>query len=434
MADDELLAPGFTTDPYWWDAAPREPADGDAVPPARADVAIVGSGHTGLAAALTLARAGRSVVVFEADAPGYGASTRNAGYVGRTLYAKFGKLEKRYGTARAVALSREGIAANDFVSDLIEREQLACHYVRNGRFVAAETPRDYDIMAKDYANLVRHVGLQVDMVPRADQRRELGSDRYHGGAVVHGTGTLHPGLWHRELLDRTRKAGVAVIGRTPVTGVRREGDGFEVATPRGRISARNVIVATNGYTGTAAPAIRRRVVPVGAFMIATEPLGQDRAAAMLPALRPMIDSKINIYWARLSPDGERMLFGARTGIDDGPLTAKARKLRAHMAEVFPELATVKVTHCWTGNMGFTFDLLPHHGAIDGVHYAAGFCGVGIPMGSYLGHKTALKVLGARDAGTAFDDLPFPTRPLYNGNPWFLPPLLAYWNIRDRLGR
>lgn len=431
---DGLLAPGFKTDPYWWDAAPPATGEPDAGPPATTDAVVVGSGHTGLSAALTLVRAGRATIVLDAEAPGHGASTRNAGYVGRTLYAKFRKLEKRYGTAKAAALAREGIAANEFVAALIEREQLACRYVACGRFIAAETTRHYDAMAREFEALGRHVPIRVDMVPRAEQRREIASDRYAGGAVLHATGALHPGLYHRELMDRVKRAGARVLGHTPVTGIVRDGDRFTVATPKGTVSAGKVIVATNGYTGNATPALRRRIVPVSAYMIATEPLGAERMAALLPTLRTMIDTKINIFWARPSPDGERMLFGARTGIDDGPLEHKAARLHEHMLEVFPQLAGTRLSHCWTGNMGFTFDLLPHHGTIDGVHFAAGFCGVGIPMGSFLGHKTALKVLGERDAATAFDDLPFPTRPFYTGRPWFLPPLLAYWGLSDRLAR
>ncbi|MGH6718021.1 MAG: NAD(P)/FAD-dependent oxidoreductase [Alphaproteobacteria bacterium] len=431
---DGLFAPGFKTEPYWWDAAPPEAPDPEARLPEKADAIVIGSGHTGLSAALTLTRAGRETLVLEAEAPGHGASTRNAGYVGRTLYSKFSKLEKRYGTGKAAALAREGIGANEFVAGLIEREQLACSYVACGRFVAAATAGHYDTMAREYAALARHVPIKVDMVPRAEQRREIASDHYRGGAVLHGTGALHPGLFHRELLDRTRRAGARVVGHAPVTAIVRDGAGFALATPKGATRAGAVVVATNGYTGGATPALRRRIIPVAAFMIATEPLGATRLDALLPSLRTMIDSKINIYWARRSPDGERLLFGARTGIDDGPLETKARKLHGHMIEVFPQLHGVRLSHCWTGNMGFTFDLLPHHGVLDGVHYAAGFCGVGIPMGSYLGHKAALKVLGDKGATTAFDGLPFPTRPFYAGNPWFLPPLLAVWGLRDRLGR
>jgi glycine/D-amino acid oxidase-like deaminating enzyme len=427
---DHLFAADFKTDPYWWDAAPR-PAPVEAALPARADVAIVGSGHTGLSAALTLARAGRQVVVLEAETPGHGASTRNAGYIGRTLYSKFTKLEKRLGTAKAAALTREGVAAHEYIVHLIEREQLACGFEYRGRFIAADTPSHYDTMARELEAVRRIAPMEGHMVPRSEQRSEIGSDYYHGGQVLMGTGALHPGLYQSELMDRVVRAGAAVHGRTPVTGIAREDDGFTVRTARGSLVARDVIVATNGYTGAPTPHLRRRIIPVAAYMIATEPLGEAGVAKLLPTRRTMIDSKINIFWARPSPDGTRLLFGARTGIDDGDLRRKAVLLHGHMTEVYPELASTRVTHCWTGNMGFTFDLLPHTGVVDGVHFATGFCGVGLPMGTWLGHKAAQKVLGHKDGATPFDDLPFPTRPFYSGNPWFLGPLLRYYAWRDR---
>ncbi len=427
---EHLFAANFKTDPYWWDAAPR-PGPGDAPLPAKVDVVVVGSGHTGLSAALTLARAGRQVAVLEAEVPGYGASTRNAGYVGRTLYAKFTKLEKTFGTRKATELVREGVTAHEYIVRLIEQEQLDCKFEYRGRFIAAETPAHYDAMAKELEALGKVAPMDSHMVPRAEQRSEIGSDYYHGGQVLMGTGALHPGLYQSALMDRVARAGAVVHGHTPVTAIRREAQGFTVETPRGRVAARDVIVATNGYTGRPTPHLRRRVIPVAAYMIATEPLGEGGVARLLPTRRPMIDSKRNIFWARSSPDGGSLLFGARTGIDDGDLRQKAVLLHRHMVEVYPELAAVRMTHCWTGNMGFTFDLLPHAGVVDGVHFATGFCGVGLPMGTWLGHKSALRVLGDGAGRTPFDDLPFPTRPFYDGRPWFLGPLLRYYAWRDR---
>jgi len=430
--DHPLFAPGFKTEPYWWDAAPR-PSPDAAPLPAKVDVAVVGSGQTGLTAALTLARGGRSVAVLEAGPLGHGASTRNAGYVGRTLYAKFPKLLAKYGQAKAVALSSEALAANDYTAGLIESEQIACGYVACGRFIAAPSAKAYDRMARDLEVTLRHVkGLQGHMVPKAEQRAEAGTDHYHGGQVLQGTGALHPGLYQQGLMDRARSAGAILMGHCPVEAIDRNGQGFAVRTPKGTLAARDVVVATNGYTGKPTPLLRRRLIPVPAFQIATEPLAPDLLARLFPTRRTLIDTKINIYWARLSPDGTRIIFGARTGIDDGPLENKARRLHACMTEVFPELATTRLSHVWTGNMGFTFDLLPHVGVIEGVHYAAGFCGVGIPMGTYLGHKAALRVLGRPGAATAFDDLPFPTRPLYDGRPWFLPAVLGWYGLKDRL--
>ncbi|MGH6952644.1 MAG: NAD(P)/FAD-dependent oxidoreductase, partial [Alphaproteobacteria bacterium] len=183
MTTEPVLAPGFKTTPYWWlDAPPRELPD--SAVPAETDVAIVGSGYTGLSAALTLARAGRRVHVLEAEHPGFGASTRNSGFVGRELRLKFSVLARRYGIERAAALAREAVAANTYVVELIRGEQIRCHYVACGRFVAAATPAHYEALARELALARRHVGLDGEMVARPEQHREIGSDLYHGGMVL----------------------------------------------------------------------------------------------------------------------------------------------------------------------------------------------------------------------------------------------------------
>lgn len=178
----------------------------------------------------------------------------------------------------------------------------------------------------------------------------------------------------------------------------------------------------------------RRILPVPAYMIVTEPLGPALMKSVLPTGRTLIDSKVNIFWSRPTPDGERLIFGSRTGMREDDLRVKAGQIRGDMLKVFPQLEDVRVSHCWTGNMGFTFDKLPHTGSHEGVEFAMGLCGVGIPMGTYLGHKTALRVLGDPAAATAFDGRPFPTRPFYTGKPWFLPLVIAWYRLRDRLAR
>ena len=432
---DALFTADFKATPYWWDAAPRLALPETPIP-ARADAVVVGSGQVGLSAALTLARAGREVVVLEAEEAGHGASTRNAGYVGRSLWSKFAALEAELGATEAKALCNEAVATHHYVVNLIEEEQIACHLTLCGRFIAAETPGQYAMLERELALMTKH-GVEFDgeMVPAAEQHREIGSDYYCGGMVLRGTGALHPGLFHQGLLERVLSAGATVIDRTPVLGIERQRDaGFSVTTPRGGIAVGDVIVATNGYTGRPTPWIARRMIPVPAYMIATEPLGAEMMKRLLPSGRTLIDSKVNIFWARPSPDGERLLFGCRTGMREDDLKRKARQMHGDMLKVFPQLAGTRLSHCWTGNMGFTFDKLPHSGVHEGVHYATGLCGVGIPMGTYLGHKTALRVLGSRDAATAFEGRPFPTRPFYTGKPWFLPLMIAWLNLRDRLAR
>ena len=270
-----MTRPVFTEDarfePIWWEAAAPAPLDETPLP-AGVDVAVVGAGFTGLSAALALLRAGRSVLVLDAGVPGKGASTRNGGMIGSGHRVGLAQLIRRYGRQTALTLLKEGLAAQDFTMELIEREQIACQLVRSGRFRGAWRPADYEAMGRELDGLRRAIGLEADMVTRAEQHREAASDAYHGGVVYHRHGGLHPGLFHRGLLARVQAAGGAVAGRTPVTAVLPEAGGFQVTTPRGRISARDVVVATNGYTGALTPALQRRLVPVPSYMVATEPL------------------------------------------------------------------------------------------------------------------------------------------------------------------
>ncbi len=421
-------------EPYWWEAAPR-PSLAPAALPARADVAVIGSGFSGLSAALTLVRAGRSVVVLEAGAPGHGASSRNGGMCGGAFKVPFSALARRCGLARATAIYREGRAALDYLAELIEREQIHCHFARMGRFVGAWTPGHYETMAREGELLRKHVGLEAEMIPRREQHAEIDTDVYHGGRLIPGDGGLHPGLYHQGLLERATASGVDVAAETPATTIARDDGGFTVASPRGRLVARNVIVATNGYTGEATPRLRRRLVPVGSFMIATEPLAPALMARLIPRGRMLADSKRILYYFRPSPDGRRLLFGGRAAYGRSEdLRATGARLHRFMSRVFPELAGARITHSWGGNVAFTFDRLPHGGVRDGVHYALGYCGSGVVKATWLGHKAALNVLGAPEADSALWGGDFPTVPGYNGTPWFLAFVSAWYNVQDRLGR
>ncbi len=427
----DIFSGDFKETPYWWDLAPRPDVD-DSAPPGSADVVVIGSGNVGLSAALTLSRRGRDVLVLDAEAAGYGASTRNSGYLGRTLWFKYGDMVKKIGRETAGLFAREATIGHDFTASLIRDEQIACFYRNTGRFIAAPSKKAYEKLERDLEMMKADgVPVEADMIPPDRLDEEVASRLYHGGQVLHGNGVIHAGLYHQGLLDRARGQGARIIGYCPVTGINREREGFVVNTPKGRVQARDVVVATNGYTEKALPWHRRRIVPVSAFNVVTEALDPALMTKVLPNGRPMIENRNSPLWLRPTEDGTRLLFGGTTGEMKGSLKTKAEQLHAEMLRVVPDLEGTRLTHCWSGQVAFPFDFLPHNGFENGIHYAMGWCASGVPMGTYLGHKTALRILGDPDHRTPLTDRPFRSMPFYNGNPWFLPLIIAWLKHVDR---
>ncbi len=424
-----IFSPQPSFDPWWWEAAPPAATIARDVPSA-ADVAIIGAGYTGLSAALTLARAGRSVVVLDAGDPGEGASSRNGGMLGSGHKVSFAAMSARYGHATAVAIIKEGLASLAYTADLIRRENINCHFSQTGRFRAAFNAKHYDSLGREADFLRKEFGFEVDMVSRAEQHREVATDVYHGGCVYHQHGTLHPALFHKGLLDRVVAAGATVIGRTPVTTIERINGSFSVITDRTPLTVGNVIAATNGYTGTVTPQLRRRVVPVPSFIIATEPLSAETINELIPNGRMIVETRRLHCYYRISPDGRRMLFGGRASLLPMDTRKSAKRLYDIMAKLFPQLANVRISHSWTGFVAFSRDHLPHIGVNDGIHFAMGYCGSGVAMAPYLGYKTAQKILGSPEGKTAFDETKFAAIPLYSGRPWFLSFLDPYYRITD----
>lgn len=428
---DHPFHPDCKNEPYWWDASPR-PRLPPSAPPVRADAVVVGSGYTGLAAALVLARGGRDTVVLDAEDAGWGCSSRNGGQVGTGIKPSFDELSRRYGPARALAIRKEGHDALSFLAEFIAAEGMECGFQRVGRFEGAHNRKAYERLGRALERQPKELPTGAYMVPRAEQESELGTRRYRGGCVYPRHASLDPARYHLGLLERAMAAGARVVARCPATAIAAERDGFRVKTPLGAIAARKVIVATNGYTGALTPWLRRRVVPIGSYLIATEPIQAALMDRLMPRNRVVSDTRRLVYYYRASPDRRRILFGGRVATRETDPKVSAPRLHGAMSWLFPELAEVRIAHSWMGFVAYTFDTLPHIGTHEGVHYAMGYCGSGIALASYLGYRLGQRVLGRDEGRTAFDGLEHPTRPLYWGTPWFLAPTIAYYRLRDRL--
>lgn len=428
-----ILAPEFSATPWWWQhAAPYEtndePGGGDY------DVLVVGSGYAGLSCAHELARGGHSVAVLDAQRIGEGASTRAAGLLsGRAGVSKQIDLEALVGREHAARIFDEADEAYIYLKNLVREQSIECHLEDGGRFVGAHTPAAYDKLAAKAREYNRSGDSRFHMVPREDQRDYVDSDYWYGGMFTEDAGSIHPSLYHRGLVDLCRAAGVTLVGNNRVLGITEDGEFRRVAAEHGEWRAREVVIATNGYTDTLSPWHQRRLMPISSTISASEHLGAERVRAVLPRGCPVIDTRRVVCYARPAPGGEHILFGGRARFSPLGPAESARILHGQLCEMFPQLADIRVTNAWSGLMAFTFDFMPKIGVHAGVHYAIG-CngGCGIVMMSWLGRQVGRRILGSAARPSAFEGLDYQGRPLYTGNPWFVPIVGNWWRLRDWL--
>jgi glycine/D-amino acid oxidase-like deaminating enzyme len=421
----------------YWLTTVRMPPGTTALPSEAVDVAVLGAGFTGLSAARSLAKAGARVAVLESQTIGWGASSRNGGMVLTGLKLGVNKLISMYGRERTQRMYAASLESIDCVDKIVRDESIDCDFSRCGHLEVACKQAHFDDYARQVEIIAREFNHQLRIVKRDELRTEIGSNIYYGGMVDEVSAGCNPARYVAGLAQAAMEGGACIAENTRVEKIERDSQqgsaGWKLTTSRGPLFAQNVFVATSGYTGSATPALRRKIIPIGSYIITTEVLSEDLVLELSPRNRMIYDSKNYIYYYRLTPD-RRMLFGGRAAFfpeTRDSVRRSAEILRQGMINVYPQLREIKVENVWGGTLDFAFDIMPHAGQMDGVYYALGYAGHGVAMATYQGQKMAEMIMTGR-TDNPFVGIPFPGAPLglYREKPWFLPFAGMYYKFLD----
>jgi glycine/D-amino acid oxidase-like deaminating enzyme len=419
--------------PYWLDTAEPFASGAQGGPSGTADVAVIGAGFTGLSAALALAKKGAKVVVLEADRVAGAASGRNGGMCSNGFAQDYAGMVARLGKEQADHLYRAFDAGVDKVESIVREEGIDCHFSRVGKLKVAAKPEHYDKLARSQELLSKGIDPETRMIPRSEIHTEVGSDRYYGALLYEKSANMHMGMYGQGMAEAAVRRGATIYEHNPLIAMRKlAGRGHELTTPHGTLRASQVLLASG--TSTVGPMgwIRRRIVPVGAFLIATEPLPVEQINRLTPNRRNITDTMNFVSYFRASPDN-RIIFGGRARFSSrSDATSDAKSgviLRRSMLEVFPELADTRIDYCWGGMVDMTRDRLPRAGERDGIFYSMGYSGHGTQMATYMGAIMA-EVLDGRADLNPLRGFDWPAIPGYTGKPWFLPFVGAYYRFQD----
>ena len=421
------------TVPFWVDDYPR-PRGLTSDLPSETDVLVVGSGFTGLSAALRLVDAGQDVTIIDAGEIAGGASSINGGMVSPGVKAGLDKVHDVYGPRIADEMWAATVRSVEIVRELTSRPSIDALTHDGGMAALGRGAKALKAIDRDIAWYRQRFGVEWEVINGRDLDEVVGGD-YFDVAMFEPEGFgVHPAKFAFGLAGEVSRAGVSLVDHCSAVGMEKTGAGLRVETTKGRVNAGDVILATNGYT-TRQPSkeMGRMIVPVGSYIIATEPLGPKRAAQIFPGGAMTYTRKRLLNYMRRSHD-DRILIGGRRNLrPDLDLEESADDLRTSLINYWPELEDVAITHVWGGRLGIPFDLLPHIGRIDGAWYAMGYAGHGVGLSVQLGYELAGMLLG-QDPPSVFAQVPHKSRFYYWGrNAWFLTPASVLYRTLDKLG-
>jgi glycine/D-amino acid oxidase-like deaminating enzyme len=422
---------------YWLDTVSILAADSARSLPDNVDVAVVGAGFTGLAAARTLAKRGVRVAVLEAETFGWGASCRNAGMVLTGMKLPVPTLISRYGREAVRRMYAASLASIDCVEQIVREEKIDCDFSRCGHLEVASKQAHFDDYEESAALIKREFNHELRIIPKSELRSEIGSGIYCGGMVDEISAGVNPARYVAGLTQATQRAGADLFDRTRVEKVEPEMNNgtrkFRVRTSKGSLVAKEVILASGAYTTGATPGLQRKVIPIGSYIMVSEVLPEALARELSPRNRMIYDSRHFTHYYRLTPD-RRMLFGGRAAFfpeNENTVRQSAEILHRDMMEIYPQLREIKAEYVWGGSLDFALDMMPHAGQIDGMHYGVGYAGHGVAAATYFGTKIAGVICGEPN-DLPFVGIPFRNAPigLRSGHTWALPLAGAYYRFLD----
>ena len=419
--------------PYWWETDERVRLD-DYIIPQNVDVFVIGAGYTGLAAGLIASELGAKTVVVDAKKAGKGASTRNGGMFGAHPRVSWQQLSLNFGKETADQIFREASDSLNFVRDLIISEKISCDLIEAGRLQLAWSQTDHEQQKKLVAIIREKSNVNVRIIPKNELVHEIKTDRYFGGILFKNHCGINPLKFHNGLLKALKRREVPVIENLPVFSIERTRDSFKVHCGNRVITAKKVIMATNGYTTHNFKWIKKRVFSVPSFLIATEDLPFDLIKELSPRGRMMVETRAKHSYFRISPNGRRIIFGGRAAMKPIPLSIAAQRLKLALDDIWPELTNFKLANVWTGFTGYSFNHVPHVGNFKGIYYAMGYSGSGTVLAAYLGAKVAYQALNDPRGKTGYSNTNLKTNPFHIfSRPYFLS-FVDFWyrNVIDRL--
>jgi len=397
------------------------------------DVVIIGGGLTGLSAALALSKQGAKVGLFEARHIMENASGKNGGQCSSGVVQDFGSLVNSIGLDKAKRYYNAYSCAVDSLRKVIKEEQIDCEVRESGKLKLASKPHHAEKIFNTCELIRKEVDQNVEFFDENQIKSEIASDRFYGGMVQRNGFQLHVGKLGIGLANSSVKYGAHIYENSPVTKIDNIGSQFRITTPKGQVIAKDVVLASGISEHGPLGWFRRRIIPVGSFIIMTEQISPDLIEKLMPNKRSYVTSKNIGNYFRVHGE-DRLLFGGRVRF--APSNAKedaisGKMLTESMVELFPELKGVKASHCWGGLIDMTPNRLPKAGQRKGMFYAMGYSGHGVQMSTYMGQQLAQMVGGNSDANPWRDESWYPI-PAYNGKPWFLPLVGAYYRLQDYL--